>query len=76
MQAMLHSGELRIAKTLPEARTLAMEMMDFRANISETGLARFGAREGAHDDLVLAVAIGAWRGSWGNYAATLHTILY
>lgn len=69
MQAMLHSDELRIAKTLPEARTLALEMQDFRANISETGIARFGAREGQHDDLVLAVAIGAWRGSWNNYAS-------
>lgn len=74
MQAMLHSGELRIAKELPDARTLGLEMQDFRANISETGIARFGAREGSHDDLVLAVAIGAWRASWSNYA-TLKTFV-
>ena len=60
MQACLHEGTLRIAKDLPEARTLATEMMDFRANISESGYTRFGAREGTHDDVVLAVAIGNW----------------
>jgi hypothetical protein len=60
LQALLHSGELRIAKELPDAHVLALEMQDFRANISETGYTRFGAREGQHDDLVLSVAIGAW----------------
>ena len=60
MLAALHEGSLRIAKELPDARTLALELQDFRANISEAGYTRFGAREGKHDDLVLAVAIGAW----------------
>ncbi len=60
LQAALHEGSLRISKELPDARTLATEMQDFRANISEAGFTRFGAREGKHDDLVLAVAIGAW----------------
>lgn len=60
LQAALHAGELRIAKDLPEARTLVSELQDFRGIFAETGYARFGAREGAHDDLVLAVAIGAW----------------
>ena len=60
MQAMLHSGVLRIEKSLPDARALVEELADFRANISESGATRFGAREGTHDDLVLAVPIGAW----------------
>lgn len=63
LQAMLHEGTLRIAKELPDARALALELQDFRANISEAGYTRFGAREGKHDDLVLAVAIGAWLAS-------------
>jgi hypothetical protein len=61
LQALLHGGELRIAKELTEAAVLAREMSDFRATFSEaTGYVRWGAREGTHDDLVLAVAIGAW----------------
>jgi hypothetical protein len=60
LQASLHSGQLRIAPGLKEAKTLAMELQDFRATYAESGTARFGAREGAHDDLVLAVAIAAW----------------
>jgi hypothetical protein len=60
LQASLNEGTLRIAKTLPDARALAEEMTDFRANISDSGYTSFGARKGAHDDLVLAVAIGNW----------------
>ncbi len=59
LQAVLHEQVLNIAD-VPDARTLAQELQDFRGIFSETGYARFGAREGAHDDLVLAVAIGTW----------------
>jgi hypothetical protein len=60
LQALLHSGELRTAEGLTEAKAFASELMDFRATFSDSGNVRFGAREGQHDDLVLAVAIGAW----------------
>ena len=60
LQAAFHSGTLRIAKALPEASVLVSELSDFRAQFAPTGYARFGAREGAHDDLVLALAIGVW----------------
>ena len=60
MQSLLHAGEIKIAKSLPDAATLVSELQDFRANISESGYASFGARSGKHDDLVLAVAIAAW----------------
>lgn len=60
MQAALHTGELRIVKGLAEARTLTLELQDFRANITESGYTRFGARDGKHDDLVLPVALGVW----------------
>ena len=65
LQAALHAGELRIAKELPDASVLALEMQDFRAQIGESGYKRFGAREGTHDDLVLAVAIGGVVGEPG-----------
>jgi hypothetical protein len=60
LQALLHSEELRIAKGLPEAGTLVAELQNFRATISDTGYASFGARSGKHDDLVLALAISLW----------------
>jgi hypothetical protein len=76
LQALLHAGELRIAKDLREAPTLIRELGDFRATYSEaTGYVRFGAREGTHDDLVLSVAIGAWWASRPHNRATVRALL-
>ena len=57
VQALLHAGELAIEPALPDAAVLARELQDFRVSFSSAGNAIFGAREGAHDDLVLAVAL-------------------
>jgi hypothetical protein len=60
----LQTARLRIAPDLPHAATLVEELQNFRFSISAAGHATFGAgqewREGNHDDLVLAVAIGLW----------------
>lgn len=66
LQALLHAGELKIAKSLPEALALAAELQDFRATISESGTATFGARSGRHDDLVLALACACWWAARSN----------
>jgi hypothetical protein len=58
--ALLHTGELKIAEGLPEAEALKAELQEFRRKLSETGKATFAARVGKHDDLLLAVCIGAW----------------
>ena len=58
---MMHTGELRIAKELRETPALKTELKDFRRHVSEAGRYSFAAREGQHDDLVLAVAIALWR---------------
>jgi hypothetical protein len=55
------AGELRFAKELREAPTLQDELKDFRRHVSEAGRYSFSARDGKHDDLVLAVAIALWR---------------
>ncbi|MEX2281803.1 MAG: hypothetical protein WEE89_04925 [Gemmatimonadota bacterium] len=60
LQAALHANDLQVASELEEAATLVKELQDFRATFSDAGHASFNAREGAHDDLVLAVAIAAW----------------
>lgn len=56
-QTLFHAGELRIAASLPDAAVLARELQDFRVRFTDAGNATFNAREGAHDDLMLALAL-------------------
>lgn len=60
LQAKLHAGDLKVAKALPDAAELLRELQDFRVRFTEAGNATFNAREGAHDDLVLAVALAVF----------------
>lgn len=53
-------GEFRIAASLPDAAVLMRELQDFRVRYSDAGNATFSAREGAHDDLVLAHALAVF----------------
>jgi hypothetical protein len=61
LQALLHEGRLKIQKDLPEAQTLVNELADFRVNYTAAGHLTFAAREGRHDDMVLALAIACYR---------------
>jgi hypothetical protein len=61
VQAELHSGRLKINKDLKEAPILERELQDFQVSITPSGNATFSARVGAHDGLVLALAIALWR---------------
>jgi hypothetical protein len=60
LQALMHTGKLHMADTLPLAKTFRRELIDFRVSYSAVGNATFGAREGAHDDLILAVALAVY----------------
>jgi hypothetical protein len=60
IDARLHTGELRIAAALSDASALQDELKDFQRKVSEAGRATYNARVGAHDDLILAVAIALW----------------
>lgn len=60
LQAMLHSGHLKVSRSLPDAPVLVRELQDFRVRYTEAGNATFNAREGAHDDLVLALALAVF----------------
>ncbi len=60
MQVLLQSRRLRIAPSLPEAATLQSELQTFQTKISATAHDTYDAREGAHDDLVLAAALACW----------------
>jgi hypothetical protein len=59
--ALLQQGKLRIASRLRFAETLVQELLDFRVEISESGRDTYNAREGTHDDLLLATALAAWK---------------
>src|SRR5271165_6971122 len=65
LQALLHEARLKIHKDLPEAEVLIREMQDFRVEFTAAGGLTFNARSGRHDDLVLALAIAAWRAYGG-----------
>jgi hypothetical protein len=61
LQALLHEGRLRIQKSLHEASVLMGELLDYRIQYTAAGHLTFNAREGRHDDLVLALAIACYR---------------
>ena len=75
LQVMLQTGRLRIASGLKHAATLQKELLTFRAKIGGSNESLGDWREGAHDDLVLAVALAVWAGEnvfIGTWDATPH----
>jgi hypothetical protein len=66
LQALLHEERLKIHKELPDAPVLISELQNFRVDFSPSGQMTFNARSGAHDDLVLALAIATWRARKGG----------
>jgi hypothetical protein len=40
---------------------LRQEFSEFRMRTTDSGRLTFGAREGRHDDLILALAVAVWR---------------
>jgi hypothetical protein len=61
VQALLQTRRLRVVPRLALADVLKSELLGFKIKITSSANEAFGAwREGAHDDLVLAVAMAAW----------------
>lgn len=60
VQVLLQRRRLRIAKALPEAGRLLDELEQFRVEITERGRDTYAAAAGAHDDLVVALALASW----------------
>jgi len=56
----LQAGTLTIAQDQPFADVLARELAELRVKITASGYDRYEARDGEHDDLVLAVAMAVW----------------
>jgi hypothetical protein len=76
VQSGLQSQRLKVVPALALADTLKKELLGFQIKVNANAHEQFGAwREGAHDDLVLAVALPLWLGGrrecplrtdWGN----------
>lgn len=60
MAVSMQQGRLQVSKHLKHAATFASEAKDFRLKYSAAGNERFEHRDGAHDDIVLAVALATW----------------
>jgi hypothetical protein len=60
LDAKLSVGELRFSDKLKEAGAMKSELQDFRRNTSASGYMTYNARSGAHDDLILAVALATY----------------
>lgn len=56
VQIEMQTGRLRIGRNVPESHSLVRELKEFRSRQSASGNLSFNAREGQHDDLVLATA--------------------
>jgi len=65
-QVLLQTGRLRIAPSLAEAAALVAELQAYQVKISASGHDSYNAREGQHDDLVLAVALAIWASEHGR----------
>ena len=61
LQVLFQTKRLLIAEGLPEGPVFVKELLNFQVKISESGHDSYNAREGEHDDLLLAVALASWR---------------
>ena len=64
LQVLLQTGRLKIAQGVAETRTLVNELLNFKVRINlRTAHDSYESwREGAHDDIVLSVALACWFG--------------
>jgi hypothetical protein len=73
-QAVLQTKRIKIAANLKEAKILQRELANFRVKINPgTTSESFEARDGEHDDLVLAVAMAIWFGEKMMHSLKIRT---
>jgi hypothetical protein len=61
LQTTLQQKALEIAARLPMRGELMNELLAMRATLTEGGRDAYAAKEGTHDDLVIALALAVWR---------------
>jgi len=62
LHAVVLTKRLEIARSMPYADTLTSELLTFGSKITDSANDIYEGREGAHDDLVLALALALWAG--------------
>lgn len=60
LQVMLHGGDLHVEESLNEWPVLSEEIKNFQMRATDSGNVQLEARQGTHDDLVLALACAVW----------------
>lgn len=63
LQVLLQSKRLDVAPHMLR-EILIQELLAFQVTISEAANDCYEGRKGAHDDMVLAIALSTWRGEW------------
>lgn len=67
LQAVVQTKRLRLPNNMRNVDILQKEIMTFDYKMTESANIVYGAREGAHDDLVLSLALALWMGEkYGN----------
>jgi hypothetical protein len=66
LDALVATGCLKIQADLAEADTLIGELQDYRVQYTAAGHLTTNARQGAHDDIILASALAIWRLAGGG----------
>ena len=62
-QVLIQTKRLKFAEALPERDLIIKELQAFQVKIQQdTGFDSYEARSGAHDDIVLSIALGCWYG--------------
>jgi hypothetical protein len=71
---LLETGRIEFAADLGDLERLIAEVQAFRVKITDAGNDTYGAwREGAHDDLVLALALAAWHAERKGQRRAVHS---
>ncbi len=60
LQVLMQQKRLKVAEGLPEAKTLIQELRNYRYKLTASAHDTYNAREGTHDDLVLALGVAVW----------------
>ena len=71
LQVALQKRRLKFAAGLKDVATLIQELRDYRVKITAAEHEVFSAREGAHDDLLLSLAIAVWAGQKDVWQLTM-----
>jgi hypothetical protein len=62
VQVLMQQKRLKVAQALPDAQVLLQELRDYRYKLTPSAHDTYNAREGQHDDLVLALGAAVWAG--------------